>query len=488
MLILPILIPIIFGSGIALLKTDDKQTLNLYVFGTVTITTVFVFIVNFWGPSELLDFGGFGSKMTIAFKVDGLSRLFSTIAAILWPLASLYAFEYMENEKNQRRFFSFYTITYGVTLAIAYSANFLTIYLFYELLTLATLPLVIHGMNQESFAAGRKYIYYSISGATLIFICLVFIVSYGDTMSFRLGGVFSGSIIAEYHNQVLQAFFVAFFGIGVKAALFPLHAWLISAAVAPTTVTALLHAVAVVKAGVFFAMRLTYYVFDASSLQETWVQYTIMALALITILYGSARAWYTSHFKRRLAYSTVSQLSYILFGVALMSPKGLAAAMIYMLAHSFIKITLFYCCGAAKVMTHRYDLKEMEGLGRYMPVTFTAFTVMALALIGLPPAAGFVAKLQLLTAITQGGNLMALGGITVFFVSMMLTAAYMFSVVRTAYFPKPGSIISDTDLVPKDPSWRMTVTIWILVFMVMIIGIAGRPLLRWLTMVSLGLA
>jgi multicomponent Na+:H+ antiporter subunit D len=310
--------------------------------------------------------------------------------AILWPLATIYAFEYMRHVGNEKRFYAFYTVSYGITLAIAYSENFLTIYLFYELLTLTTLPLVIHSMNQKAFAAGRKYLYYSFGGAALIFICLVFVVNYGDTLDFRMGGVFSGDIIAEHKNLLLQVFLIAFIGIGVKAAIFPLHGWLPSAAVAPTTVTALLHAVAVVKSGTFVAMRLTYYLFGAELLWGTWVQQTVMTMTLVTILYGSARAWHSQHLKRRLAYSTVSQLSYILFGVTLMTPEGLAAAMMYMLAHGFIKILLFYCCGAVNVMAYRHDIKDLEGLAQYMPVTFATFTIAALALIGLPPAAGFV--------------------------------------------------------------------------------------------------
>lgn len=487
MLILPILIPIICGGSMAFINFDDERKRNIYVFYIVLITSFFAFAVNFWGPEEGITFVGFGSKMAIAFKVDGLGRLFSSMVAILWPLATVYAFEYMEHEGNEKRFYAFYTVTYGVTLAISYAANFLTMYLFYEMLTLVTLPLVIHTMNQQAFSAGRKYISYSIGGATAVFICLVFIASFGETLDFHLGGVFAAGIMADHGGLLLQVFTLGFIGLSVKAAMFPFHGWLPSATVAPTTVTALLHAVAVVKAGAFATMRLTYYIFGTELLWGTWAQQAVMALTLITILYGSARAWYTSHFKRRLAYSTVSQLSYILFGVTLMTPEGMAAAMIYMVAHGFIKILLFYCCGAVNIMAHRYDVRELEGLGRHMPVTFAAFTIGALSLMGLPPTAGFVAKLQLLTALAQGGDALALGGIAVFILSMLLTAAYLFDVIRAAYFPKTPESFLEGELIPKDPGASMTIPLKVLAFMAILIGVASRPLLEWITLVSQGL-
>jgi len=481
LLILPRLIPIIFGGLMPVLHITDYHKRNLYVMCVVSVTSVLILVVNFWGPSGSLVLGGFGSKMSIGFKIDDLSRLFSFMLAILWPLASVYAFGYMRHDKYEMRFYAFYTVSYGITLAIAYSANFLTIYLFYELLTLVTLPLVIHNMNKEAFAAGRKYIYYSIGGAALIFICLAFLVYYGDTLDFRLGGVFSGSMVEEYRPQILQAFTIAFVGVGVKAALFPLHGWLPSASVAPVTVTALLHAVAVVKSGAFVAMRLTYYLFDIELLWGTWAQYTVMGLTIITILYGSARAFYTSQLKLRLAYSTVSQLSYTLFAITLMTWKGLAAAMMYMLAHGFIKILLFYCCGSVLHVTHRYEISELGGLGRRMPITFATFTIGALALMGLPLTAGFTAKFQLLSAATQGGSLLATGGVVVIFIAVLLSAAYLFPVIRTAYFPKQGEVLPDEEHAPHDPGLYITVPLRIIAGLVVVIGIAGGPLLNWIS-------
>jgi len=349
-----------------------------------------------------------------------------------------------------------------------------------------TLPLVIHNMNKEAFAAGRKYIWYSIGGAGLIFICLVFIVSYGDTLDFRMGGVFSGAILADYGDLVLQAFVVAFIGLGVKAALFPVHGWLISASVAPTVVTALLHAVAVVKAGSFAIMRLTFYLFGADILLGTWAQYFVMGLTLLTILYGSCRALYTSHLKRRLAYSTVSQLSYINFGVTLMTPNGFAAAMMFLLAHSLIKILLFFCSGTVTFITHKYEIADMRGLGRQMPVTFVIFSVAALALMGVPPASGFISKLQLLTATAQAGGSMAYTGFIIITISILLTAAYMFSVVRTVYFPESGSAPVDKEHAPRDPGLAMTIPLAVLAFLVVFLGLIARPLQAWFLQIATG--
>ena len=491
LLLLPILLPLVGGLYISVAGFRSQRWREIYILAVVTATSLLTLAAALWGPERTLTLVRFSETMSLALRLDGLGRVFSLMVAFLWPIATIYAFEYMKHEGKEIKFFTFYTMTFGVTLAIAFSANLLTMYLFYELLTLVTLPLVIHAMTPAVYAAGKKYLIYSIGGATLVFICLVFTASYGTGLDFRLGGVFLPEMLVENQGALLWVFFLAFLGFGVKAALFPFHSWLPAASVAPTTVTALLHAVAVVKAGAFTTMRLTYYIFGCENVAGTWAQKAVMALAILTILYGSFKAVYIRHFKRRLAYSTVSQLSYVLFGVTLMTPAGLAASMFYMIAHGFIKILLFYCCGAVQYQTHRTEVGQLEGLGPYMPVTFATFTIGALALMGLPLTIGFNAKLELLfaavTAAEGQAGILAFLGIGGIFVSILLTAVYLFSIIRGAYFPRKELVMLDPAHLPADPNGKMKGPLLVLAAAVILLGIFSQPILRYVTEISLGI-
>ena len=293
--------------------------------------------------------------------MDGLSKVFGTMVSILWILTTIYGFEYMTHEGHEDRFFAFFTMTFGVVLGIAFSGNFLTMYLFYEFLTLVTLPLVMHAMDNKARHAGKMYILYMMFGAALAFIGFVFVYCYGTSIDFVPGGVLNPILVAGHETTLQLVFIAAFFGFGVKAAVFPLYRWLPKASVAPTPVTALLHAVAVVKSGIFAIIRLTYYSFGTDFLVGTVAQNVMLVAAAITIVFGSTVALRTPHIKRRFAYSTVSNLSYIIFGIALMTPLGLAAALMHMIYHAVLKITLFFTAGAVLYKTHREYLYEVEG-------------------------------------------------------------------------------------------------------------------------------
>ena len=312
----------------------------------------------------------------------------------------------------------------------------MTMYLFYELLTLATIPLVMHAMTKQAIHAGVKYAAYSIAGAALAFIGMVFLIV-NDAQEFVPGGHLAG--YTGNMELLLSVFVLAFVGCGVKAAIWPMHSWLISAAVAPTPVTALLHAVAVVKAGAFACIRLTYFTFGVDILYGTWGQYTVMALAMITLVFGSAMALKQRHFKRRLAYSTVSNLSYILFATAIMTGAGAVAAFMHLIVHSVVKIMAFFCAGSVLHYAHREHVSELEGLGRRMPLTFACFTAAACALTGIPPFNGFVSKWYIgLAAVSEGSTASYLGFIAIL-ISALLTAIYMFQVVVKAWFPAQGT-------------------------------------------------
>lgn len=485
-LLVPILLPILAGILVPLMHFKKRIHRELFVGTFVILNTIITYFLLWKGSSDSFTIVRMTNDLSIALKVDGLSKVFAGLVAGLWPFATCFAFEYMKHEKRENYFFTFYTASYGITLGVAFAANAFTLYLFYELLTLITLPLVMHSMDEKSIKAGMTYIKYSIGGAAFAFISLIFIMVYGSTTEFTLGGVLDLSIIGGKTNLLLLAYVFAFFGFGVKAAVFPFHGWLPKASVAPTPVTALLHAVAVVKAGVFAIMRITYYSFGADFLKGTWAQWLVMTFALITILYGSSMAVKEQHIKRRLAYSTISNLSYILFGITLMSPAGLVGGLTHMVFHGLMKIALFFCVGAIMYKTHKEFVYEMEGLGRKMPVTFTVFTLASIALVGVPPFTGFISKWNLAYAAVESGNVIPAIGVMVLLISALLTAIYLLTIVVKAFFPEKGFNMDRIGSV-KDPNWYMLAPLCAFVIAIIIFGVHSAPLIEFFTRIASGL-
>ncbi|MCR5421283.1 MAG: proton-conducting membrane transporter [Lachnospiraceae bacterium] len=478
MILIPVLFPLLAGAVLPLFHFKKRKYRNIYTEAVTLLNSIIVIVLLLNAPEGNIRALNLAGDLEITFHVDGLGSVFAVLIAVLWPIATLYAFEYMEHLGKENTFFAFYTMTYGVTMGIALAANLMTLYMFYEMLTLVTLPLVMAGMSREAIMAGRKYILYSMGGAAFAFIGFIFIFTYGTTMNFIPGGVLAGAAIEGKENLLRVVYVLAVLGFGVKAAVFPFHGWLPSASIAPTPVTALLHAVAVVKAGAFAIIRITYYSFGTSFLKDTFAQYIIMFFSMATILYGSARAVKEPHFKRRLAYSTVSNLSYIIFGAALMTPLGFGAALSHMIYHAVIKITLFFCAGAVLCKTHKEYVKELDGLGYKMKVTFAAFTVGSFSLIGIPPFPGFISKWNLCTAAVQQGSGPAYAGIGVLLISALLTAIYMLTTLFRAYFPTEG-FNPDSIKGIKDPGWQMCVTFVIFIAAMFILGFTSPYLMRY---------
>ena len=466
-LFLAVLVPFVGGALNPLIPWKKRRHMLWYLEGLVTLNSVLVWMLLLHRPLEKFTLVNFTGNLAIAFQLDGLGTVFAGLISFLWPLATLYAFEYMTKEKHEKTFFMFYTFTYGVTLGIALADNFLTMYCFYEMLTLVTLPLVMHTLTREAILASRKYLYYSIGGAAFAFIGMIFVITYGETSDFLLGGVMNAAKLSEGRNLFLLIYVFSFFGFGVKAAVCPFNSWLPQAGVAPTPVTALLHAVAVVKSGAFAIMRLTFYCFGADFLRGTWAQYLVMGAVLVTILYGSSMALKETHLKRRLAYSTVSNLSYILFGVTVMTPAGFAAGICHMVFHAFMKICSFFCAGAVMHQSERHYIHQLDGFARQMPKVFAVFTAASFALMGVPGLCGFVSKWNLADAAIASGNVMAYVGVGALLVSALLTAMYMLGIVVRAYFPKADfdyGTVADV----RDPNWMMLAPL--LVFAVCIVG------------------
>lgn len=366
--------------------------------------------------------------------VDALGLTFGLLAAGLWILTSIYSSGYVRANrlKHRTRFFAAFAASVGSALGVAFAGNLLTFFVFYELLTLATYPLVVHKETSYAYAAGRRYLVFSLGGGLALLTAIAWTWNLTGTLDFVPGGFLQGQAPA---GVLVALFFLFVLGVAVKAAVMPLHAWLPAAMVAPTPVSALLHAVAVVKAGVFGVMRVLGFVFGPDSLAGFTGARWLAVFAMTTIVVGSLIALRQDNLKRRLAYSTVVHLSYIVLGAALVAPLGLAGSVLHMVNHGLAKITLFFCAGAIYAASGKENISDFSGLGRRMPWTFGAFTVASLALVGIPGLSGFVGKLFLARGAVSVDDLLAA---SVVLGASLLTAAYLLPIVRIAYFPKEG--------------------------------------------------
>ncbi len=475
-----ILLPLLGGALLPLFKFKTVKSRGFYVEAIVILTGILCWYMIINRSDHIYNLYTIMDNLTISFRLDGMSCVFLGLVSFLWPLASLYGFEYMTHEERPNSFFAFYTMTYSVTIAVATAANLFTLYMFFECLTLITLPLVTHKQDAVSNRAGRKYVYFSISGAAMAFTSLVFIIFYSSTTNFTLGGVLDSSLISGNENLLRWAYVLAFVGFGTKAAVLPMSKWLPAASVAPTPVTALLHAVAVVNTGAFAVIRVTYYSFGADFLRGSVQHYVVLILACVTILYGSSMAVKEQHFKRRLAYSTISNLSYMLMGAALMTPAGMVGSLSHLVFHGIMKIMLFYCAGAVLVRTEKEYVQDLRGFSKVMPFTAAIFTLGSIAMVGIPPFCGFISKWNLLTAAADCGPFIAGVAITTLIVSAILTAIYLFSVVIAMYFRPLNAEMAQFEEQKKDPSWMMKLPFAILAVTVIVLGVYSGPLVTFL--------
>jgi multicomponent Na+:H+ antiporter subunit D len=381
----------------------------------------------------------FETRITIApgldlvLNADALSVLFVTLSTVLWLVTTIYAIGYLEHSPNRSRFFGFFSLCVSATVGIALAGNLLTFVIFYEILTLATYPLVAHRGTPEATRGGKIYLAYTMSGGIALLVGAVWLRTLTGPVDFVEGGVLSG-MPASMHGQLVAIFALLLIGLGVKAALVPLHGWLPQSMVAPAPVSALLHAVAVVKAGAFGIVRVVYDVYGVEFASELGLLTVLGALASFTIVYGSVMALTQDGLKRRLAYSTVSQVSYIALGASILGPVATIGGMVHLVHQGIMKITLFFCAGNYAETLGVYKVSQMDGVGRRMPWTTLAFTVGALGMIGIPPIAGFVSKWYL-----------GLGGVEaeqywvllVLAASTLLNAGYFLPILYRAWFRPP---------------------------------------------------
>ncbi len=490
-MILPVLVllPILGGLLIPILPFPDRRWMAVYTEFIVILNSCLAFLLILTAPRAGFTFFRFTSNITLSLRLDGLGSVFVAIISALWPLATLYAVEYMKHEEHERIFFMFYTMTFGVAMGIALSEDLVTMYCFYEALTLVTLPLVLHTLTREAVLASRSYLYYSLGGAAFAFIGVIFILIYGSSTNFVAGGTLDLAKIGDRTNLLLLIYVLCFFGFSVKAAMFPFSGWLPKASVAPTPVTALLHAVAVVNAGAFAVMRVTYFSFGTEFLRGTWAQTVVLIPVIITIVYGCSRALKETHLKRRLAWSTTSNLSYILFGAVLMSPLGMVGALSHMVFHSVMKICSFLCIGSVIYKSGRSYVFQINGLGRRMPKVFAMFTVSALALMGVPGLCGFISKWNLVKAALDSTHPLAIAGIAALLISSLLTAIYMLTIVVRAFFPDNDCNLYSTEELPDetgkiipydevtDPNWLMLLPLAVFVVAMFVFGLHPQPVI-----------
>jgi multicomponent Na+:H+ antiporter subunit D len=378
--------------------------------------------------------------LEIAFKLEPLGMMFACIASGLWTVNAIYSIGYMraKKEHHQTRFYACFAIAIGGAVGVAMSGNMLTLFFCYEVLTLSTYPLVAHHGDQESIRSGRIYLGILL-GTSILFLLggVIWTFTVAGTLDFRPGGILDGRLAGPAIGLML---FLYMYGIG-KAALMPIHRWLPAAMVAPTPVSALLHAVAVVKAGVFTVLKVIVYLFGPEFLRQSGYADWLMYIAGASLLLASCIALTKDNLKARLAYSTVSQLAYVVLGAALFVPMGIVGGAMHIAMHAFGKITLFFCAGAIYVASGKTEISSMDGIGRVMPVTLTAFLIGSLSVIGLPPFGGAWSKYFLALGSMESGHVVF---VAVLMISSLLNVAYLLPVVARGFFAgAPGSGIKE---------------------------------------------
>ena len=483
-MILSVFFPIVAGACLLVSREMKSRKSLLTVVAAALIATAALAVAAVCtAGGGMLTLFHLTDRLPVLFKVDQVGILFSMMTVIVFLCAGFFFFEYMKHEEHEKRYYGFYLIVFGVLLALCFAGNLITFYLFFELLTLSSMPMVLHNGSREAVMAGLKYLFYSLCGAYMSLFGLYFIDSYGNTLTFSAGGVISAAAAGQHGQILLAAAMLMLIGFGVKAGMFPLHAWLPSAhPVAPAPASAVLSAV-IVKAGVLGMVRVVYYIFGVSFLRGSWVQNAWLILALLTVFMGSMLACREPVLKKRLAYSTVSQVSYILFGLAVMEPQALTGGLLHVLCHGFIKSALFLCAGAIIFRTGKTRVDQLRGIGKEMPLLMWCYTIASLGLIGIPPTGGFVSKWYLATgALFSGMPVFSWLGPAVLLLSALLTAGYLLPLTINGFFP--GADYDYKALVKREPCALMTVPVLILVLLCVALGLFPGVIVETLAQVA----
>jgi multicomponent Na+:H+ antiporter subunit D len=406
-------------------------------------------------------------------NADPLSALFASLSAVLWLLTTIYAVGYLEDSPNRSHFFGYFSLCVTVTIGIALAGNLVTFLLFYEMLTLSTYPLIIHRGTQKALKAGRNYLVYTLGGGGVFLFAVVWLQSITGPLDFTAAG-FSSGLIEHYRFELLTIFALLIIGVGVKAAIVPLHGWLPQAMVAPAPVSALLHAVAVVKAGAFGITRIVLDVYGVGNSKTLGLLVPLTLASSVTIIYGSIRALQQDNLKRRLAYSTVSQISYIALGVSLADQSiAVIGGLVHIVHQGLMKITLFFCAGNLAETLGVHRISQMKGVAKRMPLTMAAFSVGALGMIGVPPTVGFISKWHLGLGGLMAGNWWV---VLVLAVSTLLNACYFIPIITSSWFGQHsgGSWPAERDFGHLETHWMLLLPPIITAIIVVVVGVIAN--------------
>ena len=480
----PVVFPIFSGMSLLMFPIRNQRHRHRYAASVSLVNALLLLAAVLWAGDGAFTLWRVTDSLTLTFRLDGLAKIFAVLVAVIWPPVTFYAFEYLKRRPPEERFFAFFLSTLGILTGIACAANFLTLYLFYELLTFATLPLVMHSLRREAIRAAAKYLFYSIAGACLALSGFFFFHNYGVSTDFTPGGVLDAASMAGKENLMRTAAFLTLVGFGAKAGLVPLHAWLATAhPVAPTPASAVLSGL-ITKAGVVAIARVVYFLAGPQFLRGTWVQTALIVLSLLTVFLGSMLAYVEKHLKKRIAYSSVSQVSYVVFGLMLLTPDGLTGALLQLVAHAFAKTSLFLSAGMViyfRLSRFNYHyVDQLRGVGKDLPVVMIGFTLASLSLVGIPPTGGFVSKWYLAVgALPPGLGWLGLVGVIVLLVSAILTAGYLLPVVTSAFFP--GRDYDEDSIEPmlSRPPSNMRVPLVLLSAAAVLTGVFAGPLVRY---------
>lgn len=501
-ILIPVFLPVI--SGIFLLmaafrkhpenvqiSVGERHRLHLIV-GTVLLISAVLAVAAVWTGEKSLTLFYLMEEIPIYFHIDGISRIFVTFTSIVWVCAGSYGFIYIQHEGKETGFFGFFLLVYGVVIALDFSGNLVTLYFFYELMTLTSAPMVLHHGSKGAMIGTLKYLFYSLCGAYMGLFGIFFLYRYCDTFTFTAGGTLNLDAAQGHQTILLIAVFVMIVGFGAKAGMFPLHSWLPAAhPVAPSPISAVFSGI-LVKGGVLATIRTVYYIVGPDFIRGTWVQTAWIILTLLTIFMGSMMAYREPVLKRRLAYSTVSQVSYILFGLALLNPTGMTGALLHTVFHALIKATLFLSAGVFILEGDKSRVDELTGIGKRMPKTLWCYTFASLALIGIPPASGFISKWYLAQGALQGVQQAKFGvfrwlGPIVLLISALLTAGYLLPVTMKGFLPGKDPRYQQGTPGDEEPPGFMLVPMAILAALTFIFGIFPNPLTKYIVQLVSGL-
>ena len=469
-LLLPVLMPI--AGGILVFRLKSEQARNRAVFWTAAVTSVLALLLCLV-PEETVNLMTIQGSLRLCLRNDGLARFFMALVCLIWVPVSIFSFPYLKHAGGERKFLTIYTMTQGILIGLSLARNFITMYMFFEMMSLLTMPLVLHNGTPASRRAGFQYLGYSVFGAGMALAGFFFLSRYVALPNFTAGGSLDPTLAAGHETLLLAVWFLMVVGFGAKAGMMPMQAWLPAAhPVAPAPASAVLSGV-ITKGGVLAIIRVTYYMYGTELLAGSWAQKALLILALCTVFTGSMLALREKQFKKRLAYSTVSQVSYVLFGLLLLTPEGVQGALLQVVFHAIAKDTLFLAAGAVILSTSFSRVDQLRGIGRRMPVTSLCFALAALSLIGIPPMSGFVSKWFLASAALENAIPWAgSAGVAVLILSALLTAGYLLPIVSDGFFPG-ADFIAEIKEVGRD----MTGPMLFFVVLALVLGLFPGPLL-----------